>query len=342
LLSAGFSGCDIGRRPGPSASESLRLLASAPGVAQGLDCELDAGPTCGLAPTGALRFRFDRWLLPTTATSQSVSLVTAGTELGVAIHPIYDVATRTIEYPLSVPGGVAFELRLTDADEDPSGFGFRGFDGPALETKVTIPFRTALEAPPVGSAISQGAAPSCARVVTTLANAGCSRVGCHSRQTSPECSSSSPAMAWDESIRHCVHVPRMGLLLDDAQGLLATAINHVAHETQNGPDISRRVVSADRFGDQMPIIDPGRPENSYLIYKLVIGEQFNRELAERSDPSDPLSPRPMTRDEINRARDWFVRFGPMPPEGAGTPSGVSLYELYRVLFDWVRAGADCG
>jgi hypothetical protein len=335
-----LSGCDVGRRSKP-ASESLKIVASAPAEAEGFDCELDAG-SCGFAPIGPLVLRFDRWLLPTTANRQSLSLVTAGTALGVTLDPDYDVATRTIRYRFDrIPGGVAFTIRVPDADQSPNGFGFRAFDGAALDSRKTISFRTSLDSTPERAAASEPSAPTCAQVLATLANTGCSRVGCHSRQTSPQCASASPETAWDASVGACVKVPRMGLLLEDIQGLTTTAINHVAHETEDGTNISRRYESSGRFGDQMPIIDPGYPQNSYMIYKLVIGEGFNHELEARADHSDPLSPTAMTSDEISRARDWFIRFGPMPPDEIGTPDGVSLYDTYQVLSRWIHAGAPC-
>jgi hypothetical protein len=267
-------------------------------------------------------------------------MVTAGTQLGVMLYPDYDVASRTIQYHFGSYPGVVFTLRVGSADQDPNGFGFRGFDGTSLESGIRFSFRTSLEQPTPNPDEARAPVPDCGQVVSVLANAGCARTGCHSRKSSPQCTGGSP-MAWDEGTKECVSVPRMGLLLDDAHGLLTTAINHVAHETQSGTDISRRFESARRFGDQMPLIDPQQPENSYLIYKLLIGERFNRELDERADPSDPLSPSGLTKEQIGQARDWFIRFGPMPPDEVGAPRDVSLFETYQLLSRWIRSGAVC-
>ena len=341
----GLSACDMGKRVQPR-GESLTIIASDPEAAEGLDCQLDSGSSCGLPVGGPLRFKFDRWLLPTTATRQSLAMYTAGTGLGVMLRPSYDVASRTIAYAFELPmpagAGRVFNLRLADADQDPNGYGFRGFDGVPLDSSVTIAFRTALEWS--SSAPAEGLAsgpPSCADVVRTFARAGCNRLGCHSREASSNCAGTSVGMAWDESLQQCVNVPRMGLLLDDAQGLLATAIDHVAHETQNGTDTSLRFESGGRFGDQMPIIDKGRPENSYLIYKLLVGKAFNRELHDRADSADSMSAEPMTEEQISHARDWFIRFGPMPPDEVGAPDGVSMFDTYTTLAAWIRAGASC-
>jgi len=207
---------------------------------------------------------------------------------------------------------------------------------------VTIAFRTALESSSSAPAASLASVPpSCADVVRTFSRTGCNRLGATVEKFLLIGAGTSVGMAWDESLQQCVDVPRMGLLLDDEQGLLATAIDHVAHETQNGTDISLRYESGGRFGDQMPIVDKGRPENSYLIYKLLIGKAFNRELHDRADSADPMSAVPMTEEQISHARDWFIRLGPMPPDEVGAADGVSLFETYSTLAAWIRAGASC-
>jgi hypothetical protein len=50
---------------------------------------------------------------------------------------------------------------------------------------------------------------------------------------------------------------------------------------------------------------------------------------------------PLTDAQISQARDFFVRFGPMPPENVDVPNGVSLYDAYLALVSWIRAGAAC-
>ncbi len=291
---------------------------------------------------GPFRFKFDRWILPATAVRQSLALYTQGTGLGTTLRPDYDVAARVINYNLdgALPGGLAWTLVLHDADREADGFGFRSFDGLAIGAEMSMAFRTSLE-PAVSAAQIKRVAPSCTDVLSTLSRAGCSRLGCHSRQTSPQCVGSAMPMAWDPAQSQCVAVPRMGLSLDDTQGLASTAVNRVAHETQTGPDVTERVVSGGRFGDQMPIIDIGRPQNSYLIYKMLIGQAFNRELGGRADPGNPFGATPMTPAQISHARDWFVQFGAMPPDEIGYPAGASPVDTYSTLRDWIRAGAIC-
>ena len=319
-------------------------MALDPEASEGLDCALDAGDggaACGFPVDNPLRFKFDRWLLPTTATRQALSFYSQGSALGYTMQPDYDPATRLISFlPEQIlASGLVWDLVLPDADTSDNGFGFRAFDGSALGAEVALAFRTSLAAS-VGRA-APPPPPTCADVLARLSQAGCSRGGCHSRQTSPACGTDASALAFDTQLGQCVDVPRMGLSFDDAAGITTTAVNQVAHETQNGPDPSQRVVYGGRFGDQMPIIDSGRPENSYLIYKLLIGRQFNDQLAERANPADPMSPTPLSDEQISHARDEFIRFGPMPPDAVGYPSGVSPFDVYAALKGWIRAGAKC-
>jgi len=89
------------------------------------------------------------------------------------------------------------------------------------------------------------------------------------------------------------------------------AVARVAHQTETGATTGSTNQSPRRFGTNMPIIDPGRPENSYLIYKLLIGVPAylpeQRGGCPEGDRCEPPSP-----DEIGRLRAWFVRGEPMP------------------------------
>ncbi len=305
--------CDVGSRDAP-ASEPLRVVAIEPDTAQGLDCKNGA---CGFDPNAPIRLKFDRWLLPTTAVRQSVSLYTQGTQLGVFLRPDYDVTARSLSYRPDTPlaSGTVYILKLSDADQDPNGLGLRSFDGNALGSTKTFAFRTSQsgQTPPL---VDDLPAPSCDRVVAALVSSGCTRGGCHSGNS-----------------------PRMGLLLDSPSGLVSTAIDHVAHETETGTNVTEQVVSGGRFGTQMPIIDGGRPENSYLIYKLLIGKWFNRELA--AQPVTPFTTDALSQDAIDRARAWFIEFGAMPPDAIGYPDGISPPELVSELQSWIRSGASC-
>jgi len=270
----GLSACDIGKRV-QSRGESLTIIASEPETAEGLDCQLDSGAACGLPVGGPLRFKFDRWLLPTTATRQSLTMFTSGTGLGVMLRPSYDVASRTIEYNFDapMPGGLVFNLRLSDADQDPNGFGFRGFDGVSLSSSATIAFRTSVAASTLDPTASQVlAVPNCADALGVLRQAGCSGLGCHSREASSNCAS--PGMAWDQSLQQCVNVPRMGLLLD-------VVPNHmgVGHGTNPWWQDVLQNGRTSKFADFFDIEwNPLKGELHNKVLLPILGNQYGEEL----------------------------------------------------------------
>ena len=73
-------------------------------------------------------------------------------------------------------------------------------------------------------------------------------------------------------------LPVEGLSLDSPGGIALTALGQVAHGANTGPTSSPQPPSL-AFGVNMPIIDPGpgspsagNPGNSWLLYKLLMGE----------------------------------------------------------------------
>jgi hypothetical protein len=109
-----------------------------------------------------------------------------------------------------------------------------------------------------------------------------------------------------------------------------------------------------------PLIDPGRPANSYLLYKLLLRpENFRSPLGQELTPDeqarrDACTPGyraalpvgetlPASRDELERLRDWFVRGEGMPlaTRASGeTPSPVTLDALHE-LQSFIAHGASC-
>ncbi len=299
-------------------SQPLGITALDPSPAQGLNCD---GGDCGFAPDAPIRVKFDRWLLPTTAVRQSISLYTEGTQLGVFLMPDYDVTARVLGYRADTPlsPGTVYILQFSDADKDPNGFGFRSYDGDSLGQSQQFAFRTAsalASSPSTSNAIAH--AVSCRDVLTAMASAGCTNSGCHSGNQ-----------------------PRMGLALDTSIGLNTTAIDQVAHETESGTELTQQAVSGGRFGVQMPVIDAGRPENSYLMYKLLISRWLNRDIDAHADPDDPFATGALSQSEVEEARAWFIDFGAMPPDDVGYPDGVSPSDFVNILGTWIRAGAAC-
>ena len=135
----------------------------------------------------------------------------------------------------------------------------------------------------------------------------------------------------------CVEIPRMGLDLSSASAIIRTAIEEVARQTETGPSGGIPLVNPDRIGVQMPIIDPGRPSNSYMMYKLLRDPRVLRDDPCETQYEVALNgecPNP-SQDERERLREWFVSGAPMP---LGTPGALDRGDL-DVLQGWIRNGA---
>ncbi len=135
-----------------------------------------------------------------------------------------------------------------------------------------------------------------------------------------------------------------GLVLDTSAGVSATAIRRLAQGSNTGSR-SAQAASGNRFfGVDMPIIDPGSPGNSWLLYKVELA----RQPAPRQDPPSyactvglnepsakfvfaPLVPQAQrAADDIERSiLDDFIlgREMPFPPSRAGA------YEDEPLTFD---------
>ena len=246
-------------------------------------------------------------MLPATAVRQSISVFTGSEDLGVFAQPEYDVVERVLVYRL--PAGAKLEpgtrytveLRSPATDDD---FGFRAFDGAVLgegAVPLTFDFRTRKSAtvppappPPVFGdtcALLEALAPG----IPENKRAGCSSNSCHGGESA-----------------------RMGLRLDNVEGLAQTAIDRVAHQTESGAHAGQTLENPPRLGVNMPIIDRGRPENSYLIYKLLrnprnfsgnpgVGCSTVHQVALPAG----ACPEPSAAESERLAR-WFVRGLPMP------------------------------
>jgi cytochrome c551/c552 len=222
----------------------------------------------GVPRAGELEVRFDRRVLP-----RSVSRGTVYVESG-PVRPLssvrYDVV-RAAAYLAPFDGrpleaGVVYRL-VVDGVEDVYGVPMRA--------PVTVRFRT-------GEALGDPPAPppragwDAARVVLV---ARCASVGCH---------------AGDR--------PAVGLALDDAAGVRATAIGRIA---RTAPALGAEGGAGAPALAGLPIIDvlagEGRPETSWLVYGIL--------------------------------RDARLPVSPMPPDAALSP------EERDTLVAWIRAGA---
>jgi hypothetical protein len=88
----------------------------------------------------------------------------------------------------------------------------------------------------------------------------------------------------------------------------------------------------------MPVIDPGNPGTSYLLYKLLIGPgNFGDDCATKYSVPTQTGGCPTPDDaERQRLRDWFVRLEPMP-YGDNLVGGLETLDL---LQRYILAGAE--
>ncbi|MCA9627022.1 MAG: Ig-like domain-containing protein [Myxococcales bacterium] len=343
LASFALLGCDQGeptldKNHGPP----LHVVATYPTPGQGTDCQ--SAPDCEGVPLNTdIELRFDRFLDPSTAIRQSVLLYSTTPDGAVFLEPEYDVVERVVRYRLFEDGrlepSTLYTFELVVASEDGAN-GFRAFDGAPLEASgVPLKFNfftgTADESRPAEPSV-----PSCQEILNLFRGdrAGCGN--CH--VSSPEGRGGCAAEeAPDPSTGECVGVPRQGLDLSSSSGVERTALNQVAHQTEIGPRADSPLENPKRVGVQMPIIDPARPENSYMMYKLLRNESnFIQGAAPGASvhrvalPSGKLVADAAERE---RLREWFVRLDAMPAQGFS----LELSEL-RAIQAWIRGGADLG
>jgi hypothetical protein len=159
--------------------------------------------------------------------------------------------------------------------------------------------------------------------------------------------------------------PAAGLLLNDSINFAKTAVGRVAQSSNTGPSAGRAEPPGHEFGISMPIVDPGAPANSWLIYKLLLsqphddGVDAGAETRARcypdageipNPPVDPFGGRQPFSVQFARMTDAdrallsdYVSGNPMPyPVGGGNQ--IDFADLERIRL-WIAQGAvieDCG
>jgi hypothetical protein len=279
--------------------------------------------------TTSFRLTFDRFLLPTATFRQSVCLqpvlgvITAAKDCarGVLLEPAYDPVLRRITYrQAATSAGLAPDTRYTISvfppPDDGSTNGILAFDRAPLAAAVSLEFTTRSSEPAGTSVEPPPSVDFCAALDHDVFKASCAAGGCHT--------GSGPA-------DHGVAIGAAeGLDFSSNAALQATAVAHVAHETQTGEHAAEGEFSSVRFGRAMPIIDPTRPGNSYLLYKLLAREDSG------APGSDAAAERARV-EEIARLRAAIVVGMPMPPpDGASAPLDQQQLEQ---ISDWILGGA---
>jgi hypothetical protein len=225
------------------------------------------------------------------------------------------VVTFTPSYGGRLLPGVVYQVELPLPDENQYGSGFRAFDGVPLE-KGPVGLKWSFQTAQVADgAVPDAPPPSCEQAVRTLASAGCSEASCHSSGRNAP----------------------LGLSLQTTKDLRETAIARVAHESGASATPTTALESPPRFGTSMPIIDPGSPHTSFLVYKLLenpgnfgpdggCSETLHK--VRMPHGTCVLAP----KAERDRLAGWFVDGDSMPPGNGSLPGGIAdLRSLLRFI-----------
>ena len=317
-------GCDRGPRADEDArGPPLRLLASEPAGGAGLDCDPSAD-ACGVPTDTAITLRFDRFLLPASAVWQSILIYTGtpanAVPAGGELTSRYDLLERTVRY--GFPAGFRLHPNTLYTVElpvysDDLQTGLRAFDGAPLAGTTAVRFVFFTGKGPAAVPAPSVEPPNCAEVARIFD--GCT--GCHGTLgAEPE--------------------PRMGLSLAGWDAIETTALGRVAHQTEIGETTGVTNEGPLRFGVNMPIIDPERPDNSYLLYKILLRpEAYAASPDVADDCAAPGGCAPPEAAELERLRAWFLRGRGMPDTAPGE-SFVHHAEA-ALLQRYVVTGALC-
>lgn len=262
--------------------------------------------------------------MPSSAVRQSI-LIYTGTPSNAApaggeLSPRYDVLTRAVRYDF--PAGFRLHPKTLYTVELPIAsnegeLGFRAFDGAPFAGTEPLRFAFFTGRGPAAQPPPSREPPSCDEVARVFD--GCA--SCHGAL------GAEPA-------------PPMGLSLVAWEGIETTALSRVAHQTEIGETTGVTNEAPVRFGVNMPIIDPERPDNSYLLYKLLLRpEAYEPSPDAPEDCAAADSCAPPDAAELERLRAWFLRGSGMPDVPPGESfvrhAEATLLERYIVM------GARC-
>ncbi len=304
-----------------------------------------------------IQIQFDRLLLPSTVTRQSVTLYNAFNQ---PLTPVvtYDPVARVVT--LSQPNDGAWLIKdqpykvilhVAATDDD---VGLRAIDRTPLfagDPNREIGFLTTA---PAGIAPEPRA--SFCNDVVPIFQRSCTAPICHGASAS-----TSDSARFGEGGKSR---PAAGLLLETSAGIASTAIGRSANGSNTGALAGQGRPAGRVFGIDMPLVDPGNPGNSWLLYKVLLAVPADPQKASPArrakcngtpgtKPLDPFTPKEFATgmDDFERAiLNDFVLGREMPypnlnNSGVTTSNaGLTFDELERIRL-WIAQGAivnECG
>jgi hypothetical protein len=223
----------------------------------------NVGTNVPLPNNGVIKVAFDRYINPLTLNRQSIALRDLFGNAPDSPIVQYDPVTRTAT--ISNPGpspdwlivGQAYELSFPVAAEA-GAFGLLAIDGATMDPATPkIAFTVAKVDPNLVTKLPvidfcKDIRPLFMATRTDAPNVQglCSQAACHGATSKDNYSA-------------------MGLVFSSPEGIRHTAINVEAEETTTAA-LSVSISAQNTFPVGMPIIEPGDPGHSYLIYKLLL------------------------------------------------------------------------
>jgi hypothetical protein len=294
------------------------------------------GPSQPIAPGARIELFFDRLLLPLTVTRQSVVLTDASGN-GQAPFVAYDPVARAVMLSPDPPLDPcqAYKVLLPDPSDATDPYGLRAIDGTPLDpsTPPSIEFAVTGKCTGDGGMTAPVMAPPLPQfdfcsVIAPIFQSKCLGSSCHGGP-----------------------LPAAGLQLDSAQAIADTMINQVSHAANTGPRAKEQPPTG-LFGLDMPIVDPGAPGDSWLIYKLLLADppacSTTDPLCDASAPGvmNDLHSRPWqgisAAERATLSNYVLGRAMPFPAMPAADPSTatepLTLDELEQMAY-WVFEGA---
>ena len=304
---------------------------------------------------GTIQLAFDRLLLPYTINRQSIVLRTANGAGVTSPVMTFDPVTRVLTLAPPTDGawlepGQAYKVVIGIPSGDDDTGGLRAIDRATLDPTLPDTTRVVgfITCPASGCAADGGVTPVATRVrfcndVFPIFTVHCSAGICHG---TPEQG----------------NAPASGLVLSTSLGIAKTAIGRVAQGSNTGGVAGRPESPGHLFGVDMPIIAPGSPANSWLMYKMLLSVPRpdgtgtpavrNRCFPDVDHPNPPVDPfggappstAPFRRlDDVERGRLSDLVLGNAMPYPS-PDNTITFAELERVRV-WIEQGAevdDCG
>jgi hypothetical protein len=285
---------------------------------------------------GVIQVAFDRYLLPATITRQSYTVLDANHAplpiLG--LRTIYDPIARTVTIGGPDPGqpwltpNLTYHLVLTvPPDDDNDQSGFRAIDRAPLAAPQDFTFRAGNPLGPSASKLFEPVVDFCADVMPLFAGS-CSGAGCHEQATAA-----------------------MSMVLITPSGVKTTAVGRLAMGSTTAANAVGSSPPGKIFGINMAIVEPNRPDSSWLMYKVDLaappdeddtpkwrctpapGSPTNRP---STPPFSPLAPFHQATDADRSILNDFVLGREMPYPSTGHSLTFAQRELIRL---WIAQGA---